>query len=107
MIIWLASYPKSGNTWLRMFLKSYFQRSDTKFELNKKFDDDFKSGGFPDVQILKDLKIDYNKFPEIDPDVASSKLIIQNHIHGDIKALSMGKVSFINFNVCLAHFFQE
>tara|TARA_B100001057_G_scaffold471093_1_gene533081 strand:+ start:480 stop:1268 length:789 start_codon:yes stop_codon:yes gene_type:complete len=48
-----------------MFLKSYFQRSDTKFELNKKFDDDFKSGGFPDVQILKDLKIDYNKFPEI------------------------------------------
>ena len=65
MIIWLASYPKSGNTWLRMFLKSYFQRSDAKFELNKKFDDDFKSGGFPDIQILKDLKIDYNKFPEI------------------------------------------
>lgn len=43
-----------------------------------------------------------NKFPEIDPDVASSKLIIQNHIHGDIKALCMGKVSFINFTeTCL------
>ena len=27
MIIWLASYPKSGNTWLRMFLKSYFQKT--------------------------------------------------------------------------------
>jgi len=38
-----------------------------------------------------------NKFPEIDQDVASSKLIIQNHIYGDIKALSMGKVAFINF----------
>lgn len=22
-IIWLASYPKSGNTWLRLFLSSY------------------------------------------------------------------------------------
>ncbi|MCP4987922.1 MAG: HDOD domain-containing protein [Colwellia sp.] len=38
-----------------------------------------------------------NKFPEIDQDVASSKLIIQNHIYGDIKALSMGKIAFINF----------
>ena len=23
-IIWLASYPKSGNTWLRCFLDAYF-----------------------------------------------------------------------------------
>ena len=38
-----------------------------------------------------------NKFPEIDPDVASSKLIIQNHIYGDIQTLSMGKVAFVNF----------
>ena len=38
-----------------------------------------------------------NKFPEINPDVASSKLIIENHIHGDITAISMGKVAFINF----------
>jgi EAL and modified HD-GYP domain-containing signal transduction protein len=38
-----------------------------------------------------------NKFPEINQDVASSKLIIQNHIHGDIESLSMGKLAFINF----------
>ena len=38
-----------------------------------------------------------NKFPEIDQDVASSKLIIQNHLQGDIRALSMGKLAFINF----------
>ena len=24
MIIWLASYPKSGNTWLRFFILSLF-----------------------------------------------------------------------------------
>ena len=65
MIIWLASYPKSGNTWLRMFLKSYFQKPGSKFELNKKFDDDFKSGGFPDLRILKHLKVNYKKFEEI------------------------------------------
>lgn len=47
-----------------------------------------------------------NKFPEIEHDVASSKLIIQNHIHGDIKTISMGKLSFINFTEnCLIHKF--
>jgi len=62
MIIWLASYPKSGNTWLRMFLKSYFQKSGSKFKLDKKQDDDFKSAGFPDYKDLEHLKIDYNEF---------------------------------------------
>ncbi|GLX80391.1 diguanylate cyclase [Thalassotalea insulae] len=38
-----------------------------------------------------------NKFPEIDQDVASSKLIIQNHLQGDIKTISLGKLAFINF----------
>ncbi len=38
-----------------------------------------------------------NKFPELDLNVATSKLIIQNHIHGDISALCMGKLAFINF----------
>lgn len=47
-----------------------------------------------------------NKFPEIEQDIASSKLIIQNHIHGDIKTLSMGKLAFINFTEnCLIHKF--
>jgi len=38
-----------------------------------------------------------NKFPEIDQDVASSKLVIQNHFQGDIQAVSLGKLAFINF----------
>ncbi|TWX52297.1 EAL and HDOD domain-containing protein [Colwellia hornerae] len=38
-----------------------------------------------------------NKFPDIDQDVASSKLIIQNHLQGDIRSISMGKLAFINF----------
>ena len=38
-----------------------------------------------------------NSFPAIDKNIATAKLIIQNHIHGDIKAICMGKRAFINF----------
>tara|TARA_A100001388_G_scaffold268684_1_gene244094 strand:- start:10142 stop:10981 length:840 start_codon:yes stop_codon:yes gene_type:complete len=31
MIIWLASYPKSGNTWVRSFLSAYYYSDDGKF----------------------------------------------------------------------------
>ena len=31
MIIWLASYPKSGNTWLRSLISTYFYTKDGKF----------------------------------------------------------------------------
>ena len=65
MIIWLASYPKSGNTWLRMFLKSYFLKPGEKFNLNGSILDSFKAQGFPDQETLDRLKVDYNKFEEI------------------------------------------
>ncbi len=65
MIIWLASYPKSGNTWLRMFLKSYFLKANEKFSLNNSILDTFKAQGFPDQETLDHLKVDYNKFEEI------------------------------------------
>lgn len=38
-----------------------------------------------------------NKFPEIDQDIATSKLIIQNHFQGDILSVSLGKLAFLNF----------
>ena len=65
MIIWLASYPKSGNTWLRMFLKSYFLKPNEKFSLEGSRLDSFKAQGFPDQYTLDHLKVDYNKFEEI------------------------------------------
>ena len=34
MIIWLASYPKSGNTWLRSLLASYYFSSEGNFSFN-------------------------------------------------------------------------
>tara|TARA_Y200000002_G_scaffold372632_1_gene370682 strand:- start:819 stop:1655 length:837 start_codon:yes stop_codon:yes gene_type:complete len=34
MIIWIASYPKSGNTYLRSFLASYYHSDDGRFNFN-------------------------------------------------------------------------
>ena len=35
MIIWISSYPKSGNTFdLRSFLSSYYYSKDGKFDFN-------------------------------------------------------------------------
>ena len=33
MIFWLASYPKSGNTWIRTFISTYYFTNNDKFEL--------------------------------------------------------------------------
>lgn len=34
MIGWLASYPKSGNTWMRMLLANYFAETDAPHDIN-------------------------------------------------------------------------
>lgn len=33
-IYWLASYPKSGNTWIRLFLTNYFKETDKPADIN-------------------------------------------------------------------------
>ena len=36
MIVWLASYPKSGNTWVRIFISTLLYSSEkTKVDINK------------------------------------------------------------------------
>jgi hypothetical protein len=34
-IIWLASYPKSGNTWLRAFLHNYLRQPAESYDINR------------------------------------------------------------------------
>jgi len=34
-ILWLASYPKSGNTWLRVFLHNLFRDPNEPYDINK------------------------------------------------------------------------
>ena len=43
MIIWIASYPKSGNTWIRSLLSAYLYTDDGNFN----FDLLYKIAQFP------------------------------------------------------------
>jgi hypothetical protein len=56
MIIWIASYPKSGNTWLRSLLSTYLysKNGDFNFELLRQIDQ-FPSRKYFDF-FLKDFK---------------------------------------------------
>jgi len=49
MIIWLASYPKSGNTWLRALISSYYfsNNGNFNFDLLKQID------SFPSARFFK------------------------------------------------------
>ena len=49
MIIWIASYPKSGNTWLRSLLSSYYFSKNGDFDLNLLY----RIKSFPNVNYFK------------------------------------------------------
>ncbi|MDC6447494.1 sulfotransferase domain-containing protein [Alphaproteobacteria bacterium] len=54
-IIWISSYPKSGNTWTRYFLSNYFfnkQKTNSDFNILNKIDK------FPTYKILQQLLIE-------------------------------------------------
>ena len=61
MIIWLASYPKSGNTMLRAMLSAYFytQNGIFNFDLLKNIRQ------FPDVSIFEKFKIDISNEDQV------------------------------------------
>tara|TARA_A100000164_G_C21877311_1_gene758320 strand:+ start:303 stop:1142 length:840 start_codon:yes stop_codon:yes gene_type:complete len=54
MIIWLASYPKSGNTLLRSILATYFFSEDGIFNFNHLY----KIGAFPYLNVFEKIGID-------------------------------------------------
>jgi hypothetical protein len=37
-LVWLASYPKSGSTWLRAFLHNYIRDTDSPYDINSLMD---------------------------------------------------------------------
>lgn len=83
MIIWLASYPKSGNTFLRSLLSAYIFTKDGNFNLNslKEIDQ------FPDLNIFKKFGIDTSNEVEL----------IKNYISVQQKMNSLGgkKIRFL------------
>ena len=61
MIIWLASYPKSGNTWVRSIISALLYSSDGifNFKLINKINQ------FPEKRYFRDSVKDFNNFNEI------------------------------------------
>ena len=60
MIIWLASYPKSGNTWVRSFLNSLFFTKDGAPDINN-----LKIGQFPERRFFNNLVKDVHDLKEL------------------------------------------
>jgi len=81
MIIWLASYPKSGNTFLRSLLASYFYSEDGTFEF----------------EILKNIEqFPINEiFDKIGVDINDKYLVAKNYIKSQEEINKSKKLSFL------------
>ena len=73
MIIWLASYPKSGNTFLRSLLSAYLFTKDGNFELNS-LD---KITQFPDKNVFRKFGIDISN----DLDLVKNYIKVQQKLN--------------------------
>jgi hypothetical protein len=64
MIIWLASYPKSGNTWVKLFLSAYLGNPNASipFDINKML---IPFSLFPTNKLIKKFNFDFSNFENI------------------------------------------
>tara|TARA_B100000965_G_scaffold313503_1_gene273430 strand:+ start:70 stop:924 length:855 start_codon:yes stop_codon:yes gene_type:complete len=77
MIFWIASYPKSGNTWLRALISSYYYSNDGLFKENI-----IKNiGQFPEKRFFSDFNYD----PKIVTDTTKFWIKAQERINKDNK----------------------
>ena len=88
MIIWLASYPKSGNTLLRSILASYLFSNDG----NLKLDYIYKIRQFPSIDDFQKLNID----------LSNEKEVFQNFIEVQKIINKDKKIKFIKTHSSLA-----
>ena len=79
MIVWIASFPKSGNTWLRAFLCSYFYMNSE----SDIFDFDLLKNilRFPSSKLYEDIGVKPKNFEE----VAKSWVSVQENINSNKK----------------------
>ena len=77
MIFWIASYPKSGNTWLRALLSSYYYSNDGNFNQNLLQ----KIGQFPEKKYF----MDFNYDSKVITDTSRFWIEAQNEINKDKK----------------------
>ena len=83
MIIWLASYPKSGNTFLRSLLSAYFFTKDGNFQLDL-LD---KITQFPNINIFKKFGVDTSNDLEIVKNYINIQLLKETQKSEELKDL--------------------
>ena len=90
MIIWLASYPKSGNTWMRTMISSLLYTDDGVFDFSllKKIDQ------FPEKKFFKNFVKDFSDFDNI----KKNWIVAQDQINLD-KQIKLFKTHQGNFTV--------
>ena len=66
MIIWLASYPKSGNTWVRAFLTNYFSNNSENIFKNLQEIETFPNKkyfeGIANIDLIKKNKLEIFRY---------------------------------------------
>ena len=103
MIIWLASYPKSGNTWVRSIISSLLYSDDGNFS----FELMLKVSQFPEKKYFKNFINNFDNFNQIKESWISAQDMI--NLDNQIKVLkthqgkyTVGKDSFTNDQNTLA-----
>ena len=80
MIVWIASFPKSGNTWLRAFLCSYLYMNLE----SKTFDFGLLKNilRFPSTKKYKDIGVVPKSFEDVAKNwIAAQEKINSNHFY--------------------------
>lgn len=72
-IMWLASYPKSGNTWMRVFLENLFRNEAKPIDIN-----DFRVARYGDVEVAMYEHFSGKPFAELtDEDIHALRFVSQ------------------------------
>ena len=93
MFVWLASYPKSGNTMVRSLLAAYFFSNDGIFN----FDLIKNIKQFPNISLFENLGIDINNDDEI----------IKNYIKVQESFCDKNSVQFLKTHSYLFKFYNK
>lgn len=92
MIVWLASYPKSGNTWVRIFISTLLYSSEkTKVDINKEH---LKQ--FPNRSNFKNLTNNFLNLDELSKNYISAQDII--NLEKGIKFYKTHSANWKNFD---------
>ena len=89
MIIWIASYPKSGNTWVRSIISSLIYSDDGNFD----FDLLKKIQQFPNKKYFENFTNDFNNINEI------KKYWIESQNFINLESFELSMRSLVGFQI--------